>query len=142
MNNLILEYLEAYKSLDMLCRQVLESDRGVSEYIDEMSNERQGEMLVAGWEKDYKQLKRLRWIRNQLVHDVNSFQNNLIDARDVEWLKTFQSRIMEHTLEPGKSGYDLVRNSSTWNLICYHVLGNLSSIGIETCCRGSTGYSE
>lgn len=97
MNNLILEYLEAYKSLDRLCRQILESDRGVSEYIDEMSNESQGKMLVAGWEKDYKQLKRMRWIRNQLVHDVDSFQDNLISARDVEWLRTFQSRIMERT---------------------------------------------
>lgn len=33
--NNILEFLENYKKLDELCRQILSSDRGVSEYIDE-----------------------------------------------------------------------------------------------------------
>ena len=36
MDNMILEFLEAYKSLDELCQQILSSDRGISEYIDEM----------------------------------------------------------------------------------------------------------
>ncbi len=37
----------------------------------------------------------MRWIRNQLVHEINSFQENLINVEDIEWLKTFRSRIME-----------------------------------------------
>ncbi len=56
-SNMILEFLKAYKNLDELCRQILSSDRGVSEYIDEMSNESQG-YRVAGWEGDYKKLKK------------------------------------------------------------------------------------
>lgn len=97
MNNIILEFLENYKSLDELCKQILSSDRGISEYIYEMSNEKQGHMKVACWEKDYKQLKKMRWIRNQLVHETNSFQDNLVNTEDIEWLKTFRSRIMEST---------------------------------------------
>lgn len=29
MDNIILEFLQVYKSLDMLCKQILSSDRGV-----------------------------------------------------------------------------------------------------------------
>lgn len=97
MDNMILEFLEAYKSLDELCKQILSSDRGISEYIDEMNRESQGRMRVACWETDYKRLKKLRWIRNQLVHETNSFQNDLISLEDIEWLKKFHSRIMERT---------------------------------------------
>ena len=70
MNNINWDFIEAYKSLDELCKQILSSDRGISEYIDEMSNESQGRMMVTCWEKDYNQLKKMRWIRNQLVHEV------------------------------------------------------------------------
>ena len=52
-SNYILGFLQNYKNLDELCRQILSSDRGVSEYIDEISNERQG-YQIAGWERDYK----------------------------------------------------------------------------------------
>lgn len=97
MNNLNWEFFEAYKSLDELCKQILSSDRGISEYINEMSNENQGRWRVTCWEKDYKQLKRMRWIRNQLAHESGSFQDNLVTAEDIEWLKNFRSRIMNST---------------------------------------------
>lgn len=93
-DNNILEFLDAYKNLDKLCRQILSSDRGVSEYIDEMNNESQG-YRIAGWDRDYKQLKRMRWIRNRLVHETDSFEDNLFNTEDIEWLHTFYSRIME-----------------------------------------------
>lgn len=97
MNNMILDFLEAYKSLDELCKQILSSDKGISKYIDEMNYERQGHMIVTCWEKDYKQLKKMRWIRNQLVHETNSFQDKLVDVEDIEWLKNFRTRILECT---------------------------------------------
>lgn len=95
MDHIILEFLEAYKSLDELCKQILSTDRGISDYIDEMKYESQGYRMVVSWEKDLKQLKRLRWIRNKLVHEVDSFQENLIHKEDIEWLITFRSQIME-----------------------------------------------
>lgn len=97
MDNINWEFLEVYKSIDELCKQILSSDRGISEYIDEMNHESQGRMMVACWEKDYNQLKKMRWIRNQLVHEVNSSQKNLVTMEEIEWLKTFRSRILECT---------------------------------------------
>lgn len=94
MNNTILEFLDVYKNLDELCKQIFASDIGVSKYINEMEKEIQGSMRVTGWEKDYKQLKHMRWVRNQLVHDTNSFERNIVTLDDIEWLKHFHSRII------------------------------------------------
>lgn len=107
-SNIILEFLEIYKNLDELCKQILSSDRGVSQYIDEMDNERQG-YRIAGWKDDYKTLKHLRWIRNRLVHEANSFKDNIVRPEDIQWLHTFYRRIMEHTdpfslLQQSKNG--------------------------------------
>lgn len=66
MNNIILEFFEQYKHLDELCKQILSSDRGITEYIEEMDHERQGDIRIAGWERDYRQLKKMRWIRISL----------------------------------------------------------------------------
>lgn len=97
MNNGVLDFLEAYKKLDELCKQFLSNNRGISEYIDEMNKESQGRLLVWGWEKDYKQLKRMRWIRNKLVHETTSFQEGLFDKKDIEWLQNFSLRMKECT---------------------------------------------
>lgn len=93
MNNLNLQFFEAYKELDEMCKQVLSSNRGVSAYIDEM--EKEGHVYVENWEKDYRQLKRMRWIRNRLAHEINVFEEDIITAQDVEWLKMFRTRIIE-----------------------------------------------
>lgn len=95
-SNTVLDFLKIYKKLDELCRQILSSDKGISEYIDEMSNESQG-YRIAGWERDYKRLKKMRWIRNRLVHETDAFEENLVNVEDIEWLHTFYQRIMECT---------------------------------------------
>ena len=95
MNIEILEFLEEYKNLDELCKQILSSDKGISEYIDEMEKEYEAKFKVSCWEKDYKRLKKMRWIRNKLVHEPNSFSDELIHKEDIEWLHTFRSRILE-----------------------------------------------
>lgn len=97
MNNIILNFLEVYKNLDELCKQIFSSDIGVSKYIEEMDKELQGSFYVADWEKDYKKLKHMRWVRNQLVHDINSFQENIVTIDDIDWLKQFQGRIIKCT---------------------------------------------
>lgn len=97
MDNTILEFLEAYKCLDELCKQILSSEQGISEYITEMSNDRQGDIMIACWEKDLKKLKKMRWKRNQLVHEPDSFGVDLVNVEDIEWLKNFRLRIMECT---------------------------------------------
>ena len=85
MDNTILEFLDIYKNIDELCKQIYKGNAGVSRYIEDMEKEIQGPKYVSCWEQDYKQLKHIRWIRNQLVHDVNSFQNNIVTLADIEW---------------------------------------------------------
>ncbi len=112
MNDIILEFLEAYKSLDELCKQILASNRGISEYIDAMNTEQRGKRVIASWEKDYAQLKQLRWKRNRLVHEINSFEDNVVGIEDVEWLKNFRTRIIERT-DPFSLLYQFINNQKT-----------------------------
>ncbi len=91
-----MRFLEAYKELDELCKQILSSTRGVSAYIEEMEKRPQARS-VAGWGTDYRRLKELRHIRNKLVHEVGSFEYGYISEEDVEWLRRFRSRILERT---------------------------------------------
>ena len=94
MNHIILDFLNAYKNLDALCKQILSSDIGVSKYIEEMEKEQQASYYITNWERDYKRLKHLRWVRNQLVHDTDSFEKKMVTSNDVEWLKRFRRRIL------------------------------------------------
>ena len=48
---------------------------------------------IAGWNDDLKNLKRLRHIRNNLVHDPEYEPD--YDAEDIEYLKSFYQRIMD-----------------------------------------------
>ena len=68
MNNTENRFFEQYKKLDNLCKDLLNNNQGVSAYIKEMEKipifERQ---LVKSWDSDYKMLKHIRWIRNNIV---------------------------------------------------------------------------
>ena len=63
-----MSFIESYKHLDKICGEVLNDDRRISAYIDEMKNTPRGSYLVRGWDDDLKQLKHYRWIRNQIAH--------------------------------------------------------------------------
>lgn len=62
-------FIESYKHLEKLCGEVLNDDRRISAYIDEMINTPRGSYLVKGWDDDLKQLKHYRWVRNQITHE-------------------------------------------------------------------------
>lgn len=93
MENDILIFLDEYKRLDELCKQVLDSDKGVTEYISEMEKD-DSRKTVPMWNDDYKMLKRVRWVRNQLVHSPGSFDENLFAQEDILWIQNFRLRIM------------------------------------------------
>ena len=58
-------FIESYKHLEKLCGEVLNDDRRISAYIDEMINTPRGSYLVKGWDDDLKQLKHYRWVRTK-----------------------------------------------------------------------------
>ena len=93
----VLDFLEAYKNLDEMCKQILSSERGVSQYIEEMETATRGSRLCVDWDNDYQQLKKMRYVRNKLVHEPNSFELNLFTEEDVTWVKGFRERIFNQT---------------------------------------------
>lgn len=87
-------FIESYKHLDKLCGEILNDDRRVSAYIDEMRDTPRGYNLVPGWEEDLKKLKHYRWVRNQIAHEPNCTESNMCAPEDTEWLENFYARIM------------------------------------------------
>ncbi|MDE6275312.1 MAG: hypothetical protein K2M75_02100 [Clostridia bacterium] len=84
MNNLNIEFLEQYKNLDKLCKDMLNSSEGISSYILEMENTPYEFTLnVPSWDNTYQKLKHLRWMRNQLVHE-KSFEEDFCSEEDLK----------------------------------------------------------
>lgn len=87
-------FIDSYKQLEKLCGELLNDDRRISSYIEEMENTPDGSFYVRGWNNDLKQLKHYRWIRNQIVHEPDCTEQNMCESNDVIWLDNFYSRIM------------------------------------------------
>lgn len=89
------DFLEEYKRLDKLCRDIYRSSRGISNYIDEMSRiSTFTTKSIPNWSADLQQLITLRHIRNQLSHDVGTMDVAMCSLDDIDWLKEFHHRIL------------------------------------------------
>ncbi|MBO7214625.1 MAG: hypothetical protein J6V66_03920 [Clostridia bacterium] len=93
--NLEYEYLEEYKSLDKLCKDMFSTGEGVSEYIRQMdlvpfSNR----SYVSNWQAQYKMIVHLRFIRNTIAHDTNSANMEICKEGDLVNLKEFHQSII------------------------------------------------
>jgi len=104
---LCIEFQEEYKRLDCLCRDYLSSPDGVSEYIRQMESTPVGSSrYITGWEEDYRRLKYVRRLRNQLVHEVGTLESDLCTEEDLEWVKEFHNRILD-----GNDPFTLLRKA-------------------------------
>lgn len=92
-----MSFIESYKHLDKICGEMFETQYGVSAYIEEMLNNPHGSFLVKGWENDLKQLKHYRWVRNQIVHEPDCYEETMCEVGDDEWLDDFYGRIINQT---------------------------------------------
>ena len=90
-------FIDSYKHLEKICGEVLNDDRRLSAYIDEMRNSPRGSFYVRGWDNDLKQLNHYRWIRNQIAHEPECTEQNMCTPNDAMWLDNFYSRIMNQT---------------------------------------------
>jgi hypothetical protein len=95
MNNIEIAFFEEYKKLDNLCKDVLNSEKGVTDYIEEMERTPyQKSSLVPSWERDYKDLKHVRWVRNDIAHGNEESE---CDRNDIDFVRQFYKRIMNQT---------------------------------------------
>jgi len=92
-----MSFMNTYKRLDKLCRDLLNDERGLSAYIDIIHNYTDGAYYVDGWIEDLKALKHYRWVRNKIAHEPEVTENDLCDADDEEWLLDFYHRILQQT---------------------------------------------
>lgn len=92
MTKLEIEFLEEYKRLDKLCQDMLSSLSGVSEYINRMESfYKEGSYYIDDWNENYKTLKHLRWLRNNIVHNVDESDCSF---EELETLKYFYRDIL------------------------------------------------
>ncbi len=92
-----MSFMASYKHLEKLCGDVMGDQRRLSAYIEEMERKPMGPRYVAGWNEDLRNLKHYRWVRNQIVHDPDCYEEDLCDPTDVDWLEDFYDRIMDQT---------------------------------------------
>lgn len=87
------EFFEAYKCLDRLCSDMYGCRNGINQYIEDMERASHLEQLaIPSWERAYKSLKHLRWIRNQIAHDSGQVQ--ICEEYDIQDVDDFYDSIM------------------------------------------------
>lgn len=83
---------DKYKIVDSICRDIFQSQSGVTQYITEMEqNFSRGSSVVSSWNDDYYKLKHIRWLRNQIAHESSVTDCN---GEDVAWLEEFHRRLL------------------------------------------------
>lgn len=87
-------FIDSYKRLEKLCGEVVDDEKRLSAYIDEMINTPDGSDKVRGWNEDLKKLKHYRWIRNKIAHEPDCSEDNMCEPNDEQWLDVFYSRII------------------------------------------------
>ncbi len=93
MRDLNIDFMDLYKRTDRFMKDAYSSSEGVSEYIRLMEScFNRGSSSVQGWKSDYDNLKHVRWIRNQLAHEV-SYDSDICSSDDYEWLDGFYKRL-------------------------------------------------
>lgn len=86
-------FFEEYKRLDKLCSDMYSCQNGVSEYISQMDNVYNfGLSYISSWSFDYKRLKHIRFLRNQIAHNPDIYQ--ISKPEDLNFVKNFYSRII------------------------------------------------
>ena len=85
MNVYALDYLESYKRLDQLCRDMFRSKDGVTEYINQMDRVISRINSKQDWRDFYSRLKYQRRLRNNLVHSTECSECTEEDIDEVEY---------------------------------------------------------
>ncbi|MBE7027122.1 MAG: hypothetical protein E7410_06160 [Ruminococcaceae bacterium] len=95
MNN---RFLEEYKRADKICRDIYDSETGISNYIDLMRDAKNyASQSIDDWDEVLKRLLSLRHIRNKLSHEVGTLDMELCTEDDILWLEGFGASLLNMT---------------------------------------------
>lgn len=97
MKDLDVKFLDTYKSFEKILSDMYSCQHGVSEYISIMEEKERSCncdcMRVECWKADYKSLKHLRWLRNQITHSIDC-ADGFCEYNDLIVLNDFYDRIL------------------------------------------------
>lgn len=94
MIELNIKFLEMYKRIDKICRDMFNCKDGITEYINKMEETPfSNYSKVKYWNEFYKEVKNYRWVRNQLAHD-QPLDSNFCEESDMEWLEKFYNDLL------------------------------------------------
>lgn len=91
------EFMESFKSLDKLCKELFNSEKGVTSYIDTMVKIQNGSRYVSNWNYTLSNLRRLRHIRNSYAHEVGTSYKDICTPSDIKWINDFRNSIIKTT---------------------------------------------
>lgn len=92
MDAIQIELLEEYKYVDSICRDMLDTEKGVTAYIEQLDETPMTvRYWITEWNDEYRQLKHIRWLRNQIAH---STENVECTQSDLDWLKGVHNRLL------------------------------------------------
>ena len=92
MDAIQIELLDEYKYVDAICRDMLGAEKGVSAYIEQLDETPVTvRYWITEWNDEYRQLKHIRWLRNQIAHSTGSVE---CSQADLDWLKGFHNRLL------------------------------------------------
>ena len=76
-----IELLEEYKYVDAICRDMLGAEKGVTAYIEQLDETPVTvRYWITEWNDEYRQLKHIRWLRNQIAHSIGSVECSQVDV--------------------------------------------------------------
>lgn len=102
MKKLEIEFFDEFRKVESILNERFDCKSGVSEYINRMTEKQSsGEKKVPTWKDDFKTLKHLRWVRNQIAH--NSDAEDICKKEDLKDIKEFHK-----TLDLGKDPLSLI----------------------------------
>ena len=92
MDAIQIEFLEEYKYVDEICRDMLGAEKGVTSYIEQLDETPVTvRYWITEWNDEYRQLKHIRWLRNQIAHSTGYVE---CIQSDLDWLKDFHNRLL------------------------------------------------
>ena len=92
MDAIQIELLEEYKYVDNICRDMLGAEKGVTAYIEQLDETPMTvRYWITEWNNEYRQLKHIRWLRNQIAHSTGYVE---CTQSDLDWLKDFHNRLL------------------------------------------------
>lgn len=97
MNDLDVKFLEIYKRFEKVLSDMFFCEHGVSEYISVMETKEKDYPIycskISCWKEDYKNLKHLRWLRNQITHNVDD-KGGFCNTNDLIMLNNLYNKIL------------------------------------------------